>query len=93
MFQTVLLSIISSFSLYTQQWYMSHRFADSLRAGSCKKLVYLVGFIIGSYKLYTTVKSKYTCRMRCFGLPVVLFSSFSDGMTPVVISFINIFLT
>ena len=22
------------FSLYTQQWYMSHRFADSLRAGS-----------------------------------------------------------
>jgi len=32
MFQTVPLSIIGSFSLYTQQWYMSHRFADSLRA-------------------------------------------------------------
>ena len=30
MFQTVLLSIIRSFSLYTQQWYMSY----SLRAGS-----------------------------------------------------------
>jgi len=30
MFQTVPLSIISSFSLYTQQWYMSY----SLRAGS-----------------------------------------------------------
>ena len=27
MFRTVLLSIISSFSLYTHQWYMSHRFA------------------------------------------------------------------
>jgi len=34
MFQTVPLSIIRSFSLYKQQWYMSYRFADSLRAGS-----------------------------------------------------------
>jgi len=31
MFWTVPLSIIRSFSLYTQQWYMSYRFADSLR--------------------------------------------------------------
>ena len=28
MFRTVPLSIIRSFSLYTQQWYMSYRFAD-----------------------------------------------------------------
>jgi len=28
MFWTVPLSIIRSFSLYTQQWYMSYRFAD-----------------------------------------------------------------
>jgi len=34
MFRTVPLSIITTFSLYTQQWYMSYRFADSLRAGS-----------------------------------------------------------
>ena len=34
MLRTVLLSNIRSFSLYTQQWYMSSRFADSLRAGS-----------------------------------------------------------
>jgi len=34
MFWTVPLPIIRSFSLYTQQWYKSHRFADSLRAGS-----------------------------------------------------------
>jgi len=34
MFLTVPLSIIGNFSLYTQQWYMSYRFADSLRAGS-----------------------------------------------------------
>ena len=29
MFRTVPLSIIRSFSLYTQQWHMSYRFADS----------------------------------------------------------------
>jgi len=39
MFQTVPRSIIRSFSLYTQQWYMSYRFAESLRAGSGQKLV------------------------------------------------------
>jgi hypothetical protein len=34
MFRTVPMSVIRSFSLYTQQWYMSYRFAGSLRAGS-----------------------------------------------------------
>jgi hypothetical protein len=41
-FQTVPLSIIRSFSLYTQQWYMSYRFTDSFRAGSgCSILILL----------------------------------------------------
>jgi hypothetical protein len=34
MFRTVPLSIIRSFPLYTQQWYVLYRFADSLRVGS-----------------------------------------------------------
>jgi len=34
MLRTIPMSIIGSFSLYTQQWYMSFRFVDSLRAGS-----------------------------------------------------------
>jgi hypothetical protein len=34
MFRTVSLFIIRSFSLYTQQWYLSYMFADSLQAGS-----------------------------------------------------------
>jgi hypothetical protein len=34
MFRTVPLSIIRSYSLYTQQWYISHSFVDSFRAGS-----------------------------------------------------------
>jgi hypothetical protein len=34
MFSTVPLSIIRSFSLYPQQWYMSYRFIDSYWAGS-----------------------------------------------------------
>jgi hypothetical protein len=33
MFRAAPLTIIRSFSLYTQQWYMSYRFADSLLAG------------------------------------------------------------
>jgi hypothetical protein len=33
-FRTVPLSIIRSYSLYTQQWYMSYRFVDSFQAGS-----------------------------------------------------------
>ena len=39
MFRTVPLPIIRSFSLYTQEWYMSYRFADSLRAGLGWKLL------------------------------------------------------
>jgi len=37
MFRTVPLSIIRSFSLYTQQLHMSYRFVDSLRAVSGRK--------------------------------------------------------
>jgi len=33
-FRTVLPSVIRSFPLYTQQWYMSYMFADSLWAGA-----------------------------------------------------------
>ena len=44
MFRTVPLSIIRSFSLYTQQWCMSYRFADSL-------LLQFLKFIFG-IKLY-----------------------------------------
>jgi len=36
MFRTGPMSIIRSFSLYTQQWYMSYRFADSLLAAPRK---------------------------------------------------------
>jgi hypothetical protein len=39
MFRTVPLSIIRSSLLYTVQWYMSYKFADSLRAGSCLQAV------------------------------------------------------
>ena len=42
MFRTVPLSIIRSSSLYTQQWYMSYRFADSLRTGSGRNVLILL---------------------------------------------------
>jgi len=63
MFRTVPLSIVRSFSLYTQQCYMSYRFDDSLQARSGRncssvqfysknkfeKLMHLVGFITRIY--------------------------------------------
>jgi len=45
MFQTVPVSIIRSFSQYTQQWYMSYRFANILRAGlgwNCSSVLILL---------------------------------------------------
>jgi len=45
MFQSVPLSIIGSLSLYTHQWHMSYRFADSMRAGSgwnCSSILILL---------------------------------------------------
>jgi len=48
MFLTVPLSIIRSFSLYTQQWYMSTvRNMQSLYSkNNFEKLVHLVGFLL-----------------------------------------------
>jgi len=54
MFRTVPLSIIRSFSLYTQQWYMSYRFAGSLRAGSGRNsfLILLASCNSNLYDMY-----------------------------------------
>jgi len=53
MFRTIPLSNIRSFSLYTQQWYMSYRFADSCpkhvefySKHKLQKLMHLFDFII-----------------------------------------------
>jgi len=54
MFRTVPVSIIRSFSLYTQQWYMSYRFADSWRAGSGRKCGSFPGVKCGRGVLLTT---------------------------------------
>jgi len=53
MFRTVPLSINRNFSLYTQQWYMSYRFADSLRAGANAP----------AHKLSTKLYDIYHCRV------------------------------
>ena len=75
MFRTVPLSIIRSFSLYTQQWYMSYRFADSLWAGSGWNLPILLASCQQTCMTYTiavcTVKNSWwwteelseTCRV------------------------------
>jgi len=49
MFRTVPLSIIRSFSLYTQQWYKSCMFADSLLA-SCQQTCMTYTIAVGTVK-------------------------------------------
>jgi len=74
MFRTVPLSTIRSFSLYTQQWYMSYRFADSLRAGSgrnCSSVLILLASCNCNLCAVCTVKNSWwwteelseTCRV------------------------------
>jgi len=53
MFRTVPLSIISSSLLYTQKWYTSYRFADSLRAGSGRNLYDIYHCYVYSKQLLT----------------------------------------
>jgi hypothetical protein len=59
MFRTIPLCIIRSFSLYTQQWYMSYRFVDSFRApGSgwnCSSVLILLERCLQTCMTYTTV--------------------------------------
>ena len=59
MFRTVPLSVIGIFLMYAQQWYMSYRFGDSLRAGSgqnCSSVLSSVFFFCANlqrvFKLY-----------------------------------------
>jgi len=66
MFRTVPLSIIRSFSLYTQQWYMSYMFADSLWSGSewnCCSILILLASCQQTFMTYTiavcTVKNSW----------------------------------
>jgi len=60
MFRTVPLSIVRSFSLYTQQWYMSYWFADSLQTGSgqnCSSVLILLASLMTYTIAVCTVKN------------------------------------
>jgi len=75
MLRTVPLSIIRSFSLCTQQWYMSHRFADSFQTGAGWSILMLLASCQQTCMTYTiavcTVKNSWwwteelseTCRV------------------------------
>ena len=55
MFRTVSLSIISSFSLYTQQYYMSYR----LRAGSGRSVLILLAIIVCQMMVFISKLNNY----------------------------------
>ena len=61
MFWTVPLSIIRSFSLHTQQWYMSYRFSDSLRAGSGRQQNNMTYISLLCVQLKTIDDGKWNC--------------------------------
>jgi len=71
MFGTVRLSTIRSFSLYTQQWYMSYRFGDSWRARSGRSVLILLASCMAYTIAVCTVKNSWwwteelaeTCRV------------------------------
>jgi len=96
MFRTVPLSINSNFSLHTQQWYMSYRFADSLRAGSGRskfqnkfeKLVHLVGFII---RIYHDARShERQMPPACFGVSYTVFREITGLLSQELYTFSNV---
>jgi len=70
MFRSVPLSIIRCFSLYTQQWYMSYRFADNLQEGSGWNILILLASCMTYTTAVCTVKNSWwteelseTCRV------------------------------
>jgi len=65
MFRTVPLSIIRSFSLYTQQWYMSYRFADSLRGVSGRSVLILLASCMTYTTAVCTVKTPDNGQRNC----------------------------
>jgi hypothetical protein len=62
MFQTVHLSIIRSFSLYTQQWYMSYRFADSCEQDQDGAQLYVCMSAALFGTVFATVRQTYTSK-------------------------------
>jgi len=63
MFPAGPLSIIRSFSLYTQQWYMSYRFAESLRTGSGRSFVLIL--LIITDMIGVDVTASCVLRVQC----------------------------
>ena len=84
MFRRVTLSIIRRFSLYTQQWYMSHRFADSLRASKTKseKLVHLDRLITRIYHDARSPQRQIHYRVNRNPPPVPIRSQINTVHTP-----------
>jgi len=63
MFRTVPLSIIRRFSLYTQQWYISYRFADSLQAVTVTCMTYTIAVCTVKNFWWWAEELSETCRI------------------------------
>jgi len=88
MFRTVPLSIIRSFTLYTQPWYMSYRFADSWRAVS--KPVWHVPLLCLQWK--TPVNGQRNCPKHVKFYSKNKFEKFVHLVGFIIRSYIGIFI-
>jgi hypothetical protein len=83
MFRTVPLSIIRRFSLYTQQWHMSYRFADSLLASQKNCMTYTIAVC--------TVKNSWWCIEELSETCRVVFQNKFEKLVPLVGFIIRIY--
>ena len=70
MFRTLPLSIIRSFSLYKQQWYMSYSFADSLWAGSWSSVWNSHGMLQGGFWAGRGLKADMHTKQNTNSIPI-----------------------
>jgi len=87
MFRTVPLSIIRNFSLYTQQWYMSYRFADSLRAGKYSEF-HATSHLDTGFSWFPYVYKQMLRRFPRFQVATTCFSCSPPDLNLLVINFI-----
>jgi hypothetical protein len=76
MFRTVPLSIIRSYSLYTQQWYMSYRFVDSFRtAGSGWNRSSILILLLESCLVFRQLSMNWVPSWSCYSKAVLILDS------------------
>jgi hypothetical protein len=79
MLRTFPLSIIRSYSLYTQQWYMSYSFVDSFRSGSGWMSIPSWSIVKPSLVIYFKIRRNFLQVHFCFGYYNLVVSKYHNS--------------